>query len=216
VRGVCWNTTSSPTTADSHTTDGTGTGTFISYLTGLTPNTLYYIRAYATNSVGTAYGNEVSFTTLLPGSHYIGEIFGGGIIFYIDGTGQHGLIAATSDQSTAAPWGCAGTLIGTNTGIGSGQANTTAIVAGCPTIGIAAQICDALVLNGYSDWFLPSKDELNQMYIQRNIIGGFANADYWSSSEYDAYYAWVQNLNVGSHNGYDKSLTDHVRAIRAF
>jgi len=63
VRGVCWSTSSNPTTTDNHTTDGSGIGAFVSYLTGLTPNTLYYVRAYATNSVGTAYGNEVTFTT---------------------------------------------------------------------------------------------------------------------------------------------------------
>ena len=64
VRGVCWSTSSNPTTTDNHTTDGSGIGAFVSYLTGLTPNTFYYVRAYATNSVGTAYGNEVTFTTL--------------------------------------------------------------------------------------------------------------------------------------------------------
>jgi hypothetical protein len=64
VRGVCWNTSPGPTTANSYTTDGSGTGTFVSNLTGLTPNTLYYVRAYATNSIGTSYGNEVTFTTL--------------------------------------------------------------------------------------------------------------------------------------------------------
>lgn len=64
VRGVCWSTTSAPTTTDSHTSDGSGTGAFTSSLTGLTANTLYYIRAYATNSYGTAYGNESSFNTL--------------------------------------------------------------------------------------------------------------------------------------------------------
>jgi hypothetical protein len=67
ARGVCWSTSPSPTTAGSHTTDGSGTGTFVSYVTGLAPNTLYYIRAYATNSVGTAYGNELTFTTLAAG-----------------------------------------------------------------------------------------------------------------------------------------------------
>ena len=66
TRGVCWNTSTNPTTANSHTTDGSGTGTFVSNLTGLTANTLYYVRAYATNSVGTSYGNELSFTTLTP------------------------------------------------------------------------------------------------------------------------------------------------------
>jgi len=64
VRGVCWSTSSNPTTADSHTSDGNGTGIFVSNITGLTSNTSYYVRAYATNSVGTSYGYELTFTTL--------------------------------------------------------------------------------------------------------------------------------------------------------
>jgi hypothetical protein len=63
VRGVCWSTNPNPTTSDYYTNDGSGIGTFVSYLTGLTENTTYYLRAYATNSAGTAYGNELSFTT---------------------------------------------------------------------------------------------------------------------------------------------------------
>ena len=62
-RGICWSTNTNPTTADSKTSDGTGTGNFVSNLTGLLPNTTYYVRDYATNSVGTAYGNQVSFST---------------------------------------------------------------------------------------------------------------------------------------------------------
>ncbi len=64
ARGVCWSTSANPTIAlSTKTSDGTGTGSFTSSITGLAPNTLYYVRAYATNSVGTAYGNEVTFTT---------------------------------------------------------------------------------------------------------------------------------------------------------
>jgi hypothetical protein len=65
-RGVCWSNSANPTTVDSHTTNGTGTGAFTSLITGLTPNTTYYARAYATNLAGTAYGNEVMFTTTVP------------------------------------------------------------------------------------------------------------------------------------------------------
>jgi hypothetical protein len=64
ARGVCWNTEHNPTTSNSHTSDGTGTGNYTSSLTDLTPNTTYYVRAYALNSVGVAYGDEISFTTL--------------------------------------------------------------------------------------------------------------------------------------------------------
>ncbi|MCQ2272204.1 MAG: hypothetical protein MJZ72_05395 [Bacteroidales bacterium] len=67
ARGVCWSTSHNPTISDSHTSNGTGTGSFTSNLTGLSPNTTYYVRAYATNGAGTAYGNEVSFTTLQNG-----------------------------------------------------------------------------------------------------------------------------------------------------
>ena len=64
--GICWSTSANPTIADSKTIDGTGTGAFSSQLTGLTGNTLYYVRAYATNSAGTGYGEQKSFTTHQP------------------------------------------------------------------------------------------------------------------------------------------------------
>ncbi len=64
ARGVCWSTLQNPTIADNKTSDGTGTGSFTSNITGLTPSITYYVRAYATNSIGTNYGNDVSFTTL--------------------------------------------------------------------------------------------------------------------------------------------------------
>ena len=66
ARGVCWSTSHNPTISNSHTTDGTGTGSFTSSITGLTANTTYYVRAYATNSAGTTYGNEVSFIIQVP------------------------------------------------------------------------------------------------------------------------------------------------------
>ena len=164
---------------------------------------------------GTTWTNMVGGGASVP--FVIGQSYGGGIIFYIDGTGQHGLISATTDQSTGAPWGCSGTTIGTSTAIGTGQANTTLIVNGCSTAGIAARICDDLVLNGYSDWFLPSKDELNQMYLQKDAIGGFASYSYWSSSQSNAINAWYQSFSSGgSSNDVKLVSTYHVRAVRAF
>lgn len=83
AKGVCWSTNQNPTLSDNYTTDGSGTGPFQSNITGLTPSTTYYVRAYATNSVGTAYGNQVSFTTTSAGfvcgntltiSHIAGEV----------------------------------------------------------------------------------------------------------------------------------------------
>ena len=144
----------------------------------------------------------------------IGQNYGGGIIFYIDGTGQYGLIAAESDQAEGAEWGCAGTLIGgTSTAIGTGQANTTAIVNGCDGSGfiIAARLCYDLVLNGYDDWFLPSKDELIQG-LAAGVFPGFHV--YWSSSEVDANRAWAYYGNI--YEGGKDNEIHGVRAIRAF
>jgi uncharacterized protein (TIGR02145 family) len=214
ARGVCWSQYANPTVADSHTTDGTGTGIFVSSLNDLTPNATYYIRAYATNSVGTAYGNEVTFTTLA-GTFIAGQYYQGGIIFYVDPSGLHGLIAATSNQG-APSWGV-GSVPGTSTAIGTGQANTTAIVTAINTPGIAARVCDDLVLNGYSDWFLPSKNELYEMYLRKSLIGAFPSIHYWSSSEYSTGEAWVQNFDNGTQIYVVKSpSTAWVRPVRAF
>jgi formylglycine-generating enzyme required for sulfatase activity len=149
---------------------------------------------------------------------YIGQSYCGGIIFYIDGTGQHGLIAATSNQSTG-PWGCEGTSItgADGTTIGTGNQNTIDIMAGCSTAGIAARLCGDLVLGGFSDWYLPSKDELNQLYINRDAVGGFVtNLYYQSSSESGATYNWMQDFSIGAQYSYYKHFGYNVRAIRAF
>jgi hypothetical protein len=213
ARGVCWSTASGPTTADFSSSDGSGTGSFVSSITGLTPGTPYYVRAYATNSVGTAYGNEIVLNPT------IGLAFGGGVIFYIDGTGQHGLISATSDQSTGVQWYNGSFLLtgASGTAVGTGQANTTTIVTAQGAGTYAARICDQLVLNGFSDWFLPSKDELQELYAQKNVIGGFTGNYYWSSSEITNTYAWSQYFTNGNqYNLGAKSVPDLVRAIRAF
>ncbi|MEN8825458.1 MAG: FISUMP domain-containing protein, partial [Wenyingzhuangia sp.] len=81
ARGVCWNTTGNPTIADSTTTEGTGTGQYTSTLSGLSPETTYYARAYATNSQGTAYGNQVQFTTLAPTAPTSGTVTLNGITY---------------------------------------------------------------------------------------------------------------------------------------
>ena len=78
ARGICWSTSQTPTISGNHTTDGTGTGSFNSTMTGLTPNTIYYVRAYATNSEGTAYGEVVSFTTLQ--QNLVGDINEDGVV----------------------------------------------------------------------------------------------------------------------------------------
>ncbi|MCP3909018.1 MAG: DUF1566 domain-containing protein [Oceanicoccus sp.] len=131
-----------------------------------------------------------------------------------------GLVASLSDQSNNAPWGCYGTSIGgTSNGLGTGQANTTAIVTGCAAAGIAARICDDYDDGaGHTDWFLPSKDELNSMYtnLKQNGFGVFASDWYWSSSGHGDYVAWRQDFSDGVQGLDVKHYNNRVRAVRAF
>jgi hypothetical protein len=214
--GVCWSTSANPTLANSFLQNTVSSGSFSSALSGLTQNTTYYVRAFASNSAGTAYGNEQIFTTS-NNFFTIGQSYQGGIIAYIDASGIHGLIAAPSNEGTV-PWGCNGTAISgaDGTAIGTGNQNTIDIMTGCSTAGIAARLCGDLVLGGYSDWYLPSKDELNQLYINRVAIGGFAAYNYWSSSEINNNDAWPQSFGNGAQGYNYKNYSYYVRAVRAF
>jgi Protein of unknown function (DUF1566) len=144
----------------------------------------------------------------------------GGKVFYLsDNTGLHGLEAAPADQSPGTVWGCNNALISGAQGtvVGTGAANTTAIVAGCSAANTAAKIADDYTLNGYTDWFLPSIDELNLLYQQKTVVGGFANNNlYWSSSEVDSGVVWSQYFQDGSQVKSIKYYPLPVRAVRAF
>ncbi len=153
----------------------------------------------------------------------IGDTYQGGIIFYfeIGSNNQHGYIAAPADLATDADWGCVGTYTSAGgTMVGEGQPNTAKIIAACSTANIAARLCDNLVINEYSDWYLPCKDELAQMYINLKAkgLGGFSNADYWSSTESDKNSAWGQTFGNGKTFIYTKAGWNpcSVRAVRKF
>jgi len=148
----------------------------------------------------------------------IGDSYVGGIIFWLDASGKHGLIAATADQSTGIQW-----YNGTNTvtnavrnGIGAGMYNTERIIANQGAGSYAAQLCANYQGGGYGDWYLPSKYELNLLYLQKDAVGGFASAYYWSSTEGSNYYAWGQYFNSGGPSTNVKYDTGRVRAVRAF
>ena len=152
---------------------------------------------------------------------HIGMDHQGGMIFYLDGNG--GGLITSMDNLTNAIWGCRGTdLSGADgTAIGTGEQNTLDIQSGCPLAGSANTQCYDLSLNGYNDWFLPSKDELIQMHAAvgqgANNEAGFGDVTYWSSSESGKNTAWTTLFTTGvSTSLTDKNATYRVRAIRSF
>jgi len=151
-------------------------------------------------------------------SFTIGQEYQGGIIVYIDSTGLHGLIAAKSDQSIGATWynGAFGITSATGKIIGTGPNNTRKIIRAQGDGIYAAKVCANYRPDvTYNDWYLPSKNELNEVYKQRSFISAGPYV-YWSSTENDSNTAWGQNFSTG---GRKKSIKDkiyHVRAVRDF
>ena len=217
VKGVCWSTSPSPVLGvGNFTTNGTGPYQFGSSITGLAGGTTYYLRAYATNSIGTGYGpvDEV-FTTCGTPIYSIGQSVGGGIVFYVDCSGQHGLIMSTSNQSESVVWGCSGTNIGTSSALGTGAANTAAILAGCADRPIAASLASTYTGGGNNDWYLPSFQELGLMKNSGYLP---AAGIYWSSTDGTSattasIYYYGNNWQASSSM---KTGTGKVRAIRSF
>ena len=148
-----------------------------------------------------------------------GKTYAGGLIFHFDITTGKGLVAAPSDQGQA-PWGCMSIDIGgTRLDIGLGQANTATIVgSSCSDYDKSAKICDNLVLNGYNDWFLPSKDELIAMYdnLKAKGFGSFKNLFYCSSSEDSAWSSWGIHFQSRYIDAVNKNTLCYVRAVREF
>jgi hypothetical protein len=183
----------------------------------------------ATGTDGQVLTSTNSGTLTWTGTHYIGESYGGGKVFFVYDNGKHGLIAASSDQSNAIRW-----FGGSNTntrargnGVGAGLKNTAIIIANQGPVdgnAFAATICNeyyvtetvGLVTTTYGDWYLPSKYELNLLYLKKSEVGGFANWYYWSSTEIDSGWSSLQYFANGVNYRVNKNLTYAVRAIRAF
>jgi len=156
-------------------------------------------------------------------TYSIGQIGpAGGIVFYVSDGGAHGLEAAPADLGSAR-WGCYGrNAWRTNgTAIGTGADNTYRIFASCTNTNsndspTAADLVYAYKFRGYTDWFLPSKDELNALYDARDVVGAFASVEYWSSSQYNNKDAWAQYFVDGQQYADVKANAVRVRAVRAF
>ncbi len=176
----------------------------------------------------------------------VGDQYGGGIVFYIlqpgdsgfDAVNQHGLIAATEDinikGSVGKPgmyfWGVGKKtterkadsyvqIFTTSQAIGQGAENTKKILAKCPAAThptIAAAVASAYNGGGNNDWYLPSKDELNQLYLSKSVVGGFSTDSYWSSSELSSDLAWYQYFNFGYQSDVGKEGDGRVRPVRSF
>jgi hypothetical protein len=233
ITGTATVTAGSTTTLSNATTGGawsssaTGVATVGStgVVSGVAAGTAT-ISYTVTNGCGSAVATRV--VTVSAGSTTVGSTFGGGVIAYIYVAGDpgyvagetHGLIAAPSDQSTGIQWENASfiTTGATGTALGTGMSNTNAIVAAQGSGSYAAKLCADLVLNGYSDWYLPSRGELQKLYINRISIGGFNTSTgyYWSSSETSDSSAWSIAFSNGNASNLSKISPGSVRAVRAF
>lgn len=160
------------------------------------------------------------------GTHFVGESYGGGIVFYVYDNGRHGLIAAKEDQSAGTQWynGIEKYTGSKGNGVGAGEMNTALIVAaqiGDNQIGnFAAQICAdySNEVGGvyYGDWYLPSDYELIVLYNHKDVVGAFTSDYYWSSTELNNFNALSTSFSDGIGHGNGKSPMYRVRAIRAF
>jgi hypothetical protein len=145
---------------------------------------------------------------------------GGGIVFYVTNEGIHGLEAARSDLA-AAPWGCSGTVTGASaTGIGEGELNSSNIIAaGCQISSDAIALTNTFTFNGFTDWFLPSKEELDEMLLKIGSASSIGNVGglgggYWSSSETDAFQAYARGGRYHTHGS--KLGPRPIRPVRSF
>lgn len=152
----------------------------------------------------------------------IGQGYGGGAVFYVDASGMHGLVVDTSNTIPKKSWaGSDGSFVATNaisTEMGTGANNSQTIIASIGQGNYAAYACEQMILNGYADWFLPSKAELYFLYTQKaeGLINNLNQDFYWSSSETSQDGAWSQSFVTGAGSSAHKSGSYAVCAIRAF
>ena len=212
---------------------------YIETKTAVVPPLTTYTITGVSQLLSVPYALHAKTAESITGAHYVGELYGGGVVFWVDQTGNHGLICSMIDNSTGLIWTTAAyqstTVPGGALSDWDGQANTTAIVAqaGAGTT-YAAGLCDVYTnvdygTGVYSDWYLPSRGELNDLWNNIKAVQKALDSDgnpattaiekdyYWSSSECNSNNAWYFNGFYGGNTDYyNKSNTIYVRAVRAF
>lgn len=190
-------------------------------LTTSSPNNKRYFRVAVDDNCPntTWYSSTICYRILSSTSQIqIGDWFHGGIVFYIDGAGN-GLIAPQQDQSSSVQFNAdlGNTINGAVSNI-DGPTNTATIVANTTARPIAASVCDDLTMNGYCDWFLPAKDQLNYLYQQQYLVDGFQLDYYWSSTQWNPIQptSWRQNFTNGFQDYTYQVGAHNVRCVRSF
>jgi len=224
-------------------TDSGGTTKVVKYANGASTANFATDTAYANQTITTLDFFIIKVTsqdattvlyykiivTVTPPPPVVGDTYQGGKIAYVlvpgdpgyDANVYHGLIAATVDQSTGIIWALPAyqftAVAGTLTTIGSGSANTDKIIVqNAAGSGYAAGLARAYNGGGYTDWYLPSRDELNKLYLNKTAIGGFAAQWYWCSSQNSGSTAFNQYFGNGGQNNNTKANTYYIRAVRSF
>ncbi|MCG2611480.1 DUF1566 domain-containing protein [Flavobacterium sp. SM15] len=223
-RGFCYSTLPNPTITNNIRYTSGGEGYYEVTATELQPNTTYYVRPYIKEDFGAVhYEQEFTIKTTGytgPGGGYVaydkGEFTNGWRYLEINLTRLHYNYPTTWD----AEWGCSSSFLGqTSTAIGTGLENTQRIISTCGSANSAAKLCSNAVLNGKSDWFLPSRDEM--FTIRKSLLGvnvGFENS--WTSSEISissAYVIYYDTFNSEyTYRDSNKSYSWAVYAVRRY
>jgi hypothetical protein len=199
---------------------------------GLTNGVAYTFTVTATNGIDTSVASAVSNSVTIISPAAVGDIRAGGVVFWVDpADNTHGLVCALQDYQSTVAWGCynrdlpnvpnvawnSGNPVGPGAEIGDGEFNTNGILAHC------SSAAAALAARSYGpEWFLPSVNELNEMFINKTtleaVVGfsAFSSNYYWSSTEYGFNYAWDQKFANGLQGSIGKNSSNRVRAVRAF
>lgn len=226
AKGFCFSTTPNPTISNSTLVpiSGNSLGNFTADISNLSINTTYYVRAYGYNTTDNVmYSSEISFKT----TGYVGA--SGGYVFYDKGDNSDGWryleaspVNMSYNGSNLIKWGCNGSNIyQTYEEVGTGLENTNRIISNCNDADCAARVCKNYTVNGLSDWFLPSRDEMGFMRLSLNgivTLGNSTDQVYWTSTEYNSTLAFNYNTyyDIAPAFGISKNNSNLVRAVRRY